>query len=263
MKLFVVDSDAVDLLPPALWRAGSMGEVYRRTDAVNKDSAWRYLVGGATAEQKVRHLNRDRLDLRRANLQVVDDCGGARACEVGSVISKLSGYDEALRALSFDAPLHIRNARATHGWVIARACGSPMTPEIVSKLLHWYTDPYLSNELPDEYPHKELPMGVDLETVQEFFTNEFGVRGYSDLQVRRILQGRSLRIDGHNEQYWKAERLLPNRVTAGFNTWQKKVAARGGATMWPEDYREKLRDEAERREEYERIRESLAPAQRV
>lgn len=243
MKLFVVDSDAVDLLPPALWKAGSMGEVYRKTATVFKDSAWRYLISGATPEQKVRHLNNDRLDLRRANLQIVDDCRGARACDVGSVISKLAGYDEALKALSFDAPLHIRNARATHAWVVARACGSPMTPEVVSKLLHWYTDPFLSSELPNDYPHDELPMGLDLETVQEFLHDLLGVHGYSDLQVRRILRGDSLRIDGHEEQYWKAKRLLPNRVTAGFNSWQKKAAIRGDKTMHPEDYREMKREE--------------------
>lgn len=249
MKLFVVDDyDSTNTLPPALWRAGVRGEVYRRVHShVFKRSAWRSLLRDATDEQTVRYLNNDPLDLRRANLELVacDAYKGARPIDVGSVISTLDGYEEALESLSFDAPLHVRSARTKMAWVVARSVGSPMTPDIVSKLLHWYTDPFLSNELPEKHPHNELPMGVDMDFVQEYLANEFGIRGYCAEQLRRILNGKALKIAAHDEQYWKAARLLPNAVTRGFITAQKRAALRGDAPLSPEDWREKKREQME------------------
>jgi hypothetical protein len=256
-KFFVVD-ESLPALPPVFWRAYKGGQVFHRTttpparlNKPHKVFVYESVIGTCPENHKISYLNGDPLDLRKENLMYVPKLLLVPRYKPNSVVETLRGYDAAVRFRLENEADVIRTYAGGSSWAIARGCGSVMTPEVVSKLLHFYTNQFTPSELPQEYPHNELPMGYDMDTVQCFLSEECGIHDYTTVQVRRILKGDTLRIPGHLVQYWMCRRLLPNAVSRGFARANRYAGGMLEADAWRAAHREK-------REQIESIRQQQA-----
>lgn len=244
-KFFVVD-ESLPALPPVFWRAYKGGQVFHRTttppsrlNKPHKVFVYESVIGACPENHKINYLNGDPLDLRKENLMYVPKLLLVPRYKPNKIVETLRGYDAAVKFRLENGADVIRTYSGGVSWSVARGCGSVMTPDVVSKLLHFYTDSFKESELPQQYPHNELPMGYDMDTVQCFLSEDCGIHNYTTVQLRRILKGETLRIPNHSVQYWKALRLLPNSVSRGFARANRYADGLLDAEAWRAAHREK------------------------